>query len=355
MKYWIVILMVIGSLRIEGQSSLDSIPSKKSSWTLLPIVYRAPETGFAFGIGGLHSFYLGQNSPVSAIQTGGVYTQRDQILLYFNMNAFPKNTNYRYNIELGYYRYVYDFFGIGNDDIGPRETYGLDFPRVRISGFRAFFPDFYLGWRYGFDLDKITFIQEDGLLDTGNFRGSNGGTTSRTGPAVQVDKRDNVAYTKSGWFLESYLQIQRSWMGSSFSSLDGLVDGRYFYEIDQSTIATQVLYKWSDGNLPFYDLPNIGGAKGTRGYLETKYRDKFSIEFNSEFRFPIYKRFRGTVFAGSGMVYSKPKELNFSSFHSAAGLGLRFQVSKKSPFNLRLDWAYGADGSAIYFTFGEAF
>jgi hypothetical protein len=38
----------------------------------------------------------------------------------------------------------------------------------------------------------------------------------------------------------------------------------------------------------------------------------------------------------------------------AGGAGLRFQLTRKYPMHLRLDYAWGRDGGLLYFSVGEA-
>jgi hypothetical protein len=39
----------------------------------------------------------------------------------------------------------------------------------------------------------------------------------------------------------------------------------------------------------------------------------------------------------------------------AGGLGLRYQLTKRYPMHMRLDYAWGRDGGLLYFSVGEAF
>jgi hypothetical protein len=39
----------------------------------------------------------------------------------------------------------------------------------------------------------------------------------------------------------------------------------------------------------------------------------------------------------------------------AGGAGLRYQLTKKFPMQLRADYAWGKDGGIFYFSVGEAF
>ncbi len=75
----------------------------------------------------------------------------------------------------------------------------------------------------------------------------------------------------------------------------------------------------------------------------------------TEYRYPIYQRFSGTVFGGIGEVAGK--YVNFASnIKGAAGLGLRFFLDTEQKVNIRFDIAINDEfGTATYFMVMEAF
>jgi outer membrane translocation and assembly module TamA len=73
----------------------------------------------------------------------------------------------------------------------------------------------------------------------------------------------------------------------------------------------------------------------------------------AEYRRILYKRLGGVLFAGAGSVFGTPGESLV--WRPNAGLGLRFQLSKKQKLNVRLDYGFGVRSQGFYLTFGEAF
>ena len=115
-------------------------------------------------------------------------------------------------------------------------------------------------------------------------------------------------------------------------------------------------------DLPFERSFYGGGANGLRGWLyrtvgpggyvptndEMEKTGDLQLEFNAEYRFPVYNIFNGAFFIDAGNVWtyhpneSMPNsEFNFNTFYKQfavdAGLGLRIDVSF---LILRLDFAY---------------
>jgi hypothetical protein len=61
------------------------------------------------------------------------------------------------------------------------------------------------------------------------------------------------------------------------------------------------------------------------------------------------------VFAGIGGTAPSLGELEDTVFLPAGGFGLRYMPVKSTNTNVRLDVAFGKDGSALYISVGEAF
>ena len=126
----------------------------------LPVIYFTPETDWGFGAVSLFSFRLKEESKESRnsqFQFGGAYTQRDQLLYYLPFQLYYKSENYYAFGELGYYKYSYRFFGIGNDlPAANEELYNVNFPRVRLNVMKLVKASWYLGVRYWLD-DSFIF------------------------------------------------------------------------------------------------------------------------------------------------------------------------------------------------------
>jgi hypothetical protein len=115
-KLLLVLLLSIISIQV-CYTQTDSIPPKRSRLIGLPIVFLSPETSWSFGVAGVYTFKLPEESDISRpsqIQLGAAYTLEDQILFYLPFQVFYKDRKYNFYGELGYYRYNYFYFGNGN-------------------------------------------------------------------------------------------------------------------------------------------------------------------------------------------------------------------------------------------------
>ena len=91
-----------------------------------------------------------------------------------------------------------------------------------------------------------------------------------------------------------------------------------------------------------------------RGYAFGRYTDKIAYSLQAEYRWQVKDAWILTGFAGVAEVAPDYGSL-FNDLLPAAGVGVRYTVSKTYKVNLALDVAVGKHGTEFYFTLGEAF
>jgi len=334
---------------------------RKSSLIVIPILYYTPETRLAGGAAGLFTFFAQGQSDAqrrSQLQLGAAYTQERQLLLYFPFQVFFGGDAWQVAGELGYYRYVYRFFGIGNETrVEDEEFYDVHFPRVRLNLLKRLAPRHYLGLRYWWDDYRIVRTEEGGLLDTGEITGSDGGVLSGAGLLWNVDSRDQIFYPTRGFWSETELFINHRVLGSDFNFQRLSIDAAaYFSKSPEQVWAINAWMVFLHGDPPFQELAFIGGPKKMRGYFEGRLRDKHLWMLQAEYRFLVTGRFGATVFTGAGTVAPDLASLFTRQVHFTFGAGARYRLSKKDPINLRLDLGVNGQGEFFpYLTVREAF
>lgn len=334
---------------------------KKSSFIPIPIVYYTPETRWAGGVAALYTFRLsGQSDEArpSQIQLGLAYTQEKQILIYLPFQFFSRDENWQTYGELGYYRYVYQFFGIGNNTrTEDEESYDVTYPRVRLNLLRQVAPHHFLGIRYWWDNYRITHTAEGGLLDQQAIAGNRGSVVSGTGLVWNYDSRDQLFYPTKGFWTEAEIFSNSKSLGSDFNfSRFSLDASAYFSKNPKQVLALNAFLVFTQGNPPFQQLAFIGGPKKMRGHFEGRYRDKNLWMFQAEYRLALAGRFGATVFGGVGAVAPDMAHYFAQPVHFSIGAGLRFLLGKKDYINLRLDVGANENGEIFpYLTVREAF
>ncbi len=337
----------------------DTAEISRVHFSGLPVVYYTPETKLAFGGLGIITFanpHYRQRYP-SQVQLGVAYTTNQQLLFYVPFRIYLAKDLFTAYGELGYYKYSYFFYGIGNTQpVDYKELYKVNYPRVRVNGLIRVTPFVYAGIRYWYENFNIVQTEPGKELATDpTITGARGGITSGMGPVVNIDSRDNLFSPSHGWFGEAAVQRYDRSLGSDFEYSRYSADLSHYFAVTKKTVlAANIFFDAVSGNAPFNQLALLGGNKKMRGYYEGRYRDKDMLVTGVEYRFPIWWRFGAVVFANGGGVADHLSAV-WRSFRTSGGAGLRYLLNKKDKVNIRLDAAFGQHSSGYYFTIGEAF
>ena len=353
-----VLALVIAMYNLNAQNQAnDTIKNLKIN--AFPVVFYLPETGLGYGGLGLSTFRLpgeSLSSRPSSIQLGLTFTTKKQFLLFMPFEFYLDEEKWRITGELGYYKYFYNYYGRGINSIAEnQEDYTADFPRVRLKTYRELIPRLSLGLGYEFDGFNVLEPEQGGLLENSDEIGKGGGTISNLGLLALFDNRDNIFYPTKGWFVEGSFFTSADWLGSSFSYQKFELDARYYQKLKGTQVlATNLFLGTRSENTPFVDLSYLG-TKRSRGFDNRRYLDNTELTLATEYRFPIWKRFKGAVFGSTSTVSPSLDEVLSSSFRSAVGGGLRYVLNKKEGTRLRVDYGISNQGGQFYFTINEAF
>ncbi len=344
----------------HGRGVSDSLkPNRRPVIIALPIVYYTPDTRWGFGAAANYSFFADDISlKKSNISIGLSFTQNRQAAVYLPFQIFLSEDKYWLYGELGFYDYLYYFFGIGNfDHPVEREKYSVKFPRVRISALYEVAKSQYAGVRYVYDCFSYRKYDEFGQLKGGEILGSRDGQASGLGLLYNRDSRDLVQYPSKGSLLEALFYMEGSWLGSAFEYLRISLDYSHYIPMqwNNSILALDAVLIHMNGAVPFHQMSTLGGTKRLRGYFDGRFRNKQLQLLQAEFRTPIFWRFKGVVFSGIGTVRSDYKNYFQQPFVYHVGAGVRFEIDRSQKLHLRIDYGIGKDESGYYITIGEAF
>jgi outer membrane protein assembly factor BamA len=148
-----------------------------------------------------------------------------------------------------------------------------------------------------------------------------------------------------------------------------LRDGPHFnrYKLDlrgykglfgQTILAAQVFYHRSDGRLPDYQRPFLGGASTVRGYKPGAFIGDNLFLTSLELRMPLTSPMRiyhagVDVFFDSGAVYEHGRKLADTQFRNGAGFGFFFLIAG---FGIKVDIAHNLhDNARVHFSTGFRF
>jgi outer membrane protein assembly factor BamA len=99
--------------------------------------------------------------------------------------------------------------------------------------------------------------------------------------------------------------------------------------------------------IPFLDLPDLGGRQLLRGYRSDRFRDRIAMVGSIEYRFPIQPTVAGFVFTDAGRVFHDLDELTVDRPRVGYGGGLLWFTSEV--FLFRVVLASSIDGGLEFF------
>lgn len=253
---------------------------------------------------------------------------------------------------IGYEKSVEDFYGIGADGVAYT---AIDVPFDLSYSFQVF-DHLHVSPRYEFHQQEIVEIDlEPGTRLEGGFEE---GTTRASGVGLKVTWRTTNPglYKRKG----TLLSIGSTWystalLGSTTFERSGLVAQHYVPIGRESVLGFQLKAETSSGEAPRFALPSLGGHRLLRGFGSGRYVDRHCLAGQAEYRFPIWRRLGGTVFAGAGEVADRLDGFG-RNVRAAGGLGLRLMVQTRQKINVRFDFALSTDEDVKkYIKLKEAF
>jgi len=106
--------------------------------------------------------------------------------------------------------------------------------------------------------------------------------------------------------------------------------------------------------VPYFLLPSLGSGSTLRGYRSWRFRDRYGLLAQGEWRWiPNRMALDMAFFYDAGMVAPRLDALVLRSFVQDVGVGIRFHSATRTP--LRIDLAKGSEGFKLSFAANSAF
>ena len=362
-----IVLGLIICTQLEGQSDQSVIKSdtigkeRKVQFIILPIIFYTPETKFGFGAGA-QVFFKKLTDVVYARESNilftGIYTTEKQLILEVTPKIYLSSGKRYIDAQFRYKVFPNSFWGIGNSTPESNlERYNMRTIHLRVDLLeRTFDNSIRFGTEFYFEKNVMLETQEEGLLESGLIAGSEGATISGLGLIFNLDSRDNVFSTKSGWYFQFKGRFSSLLFGATYSYNKFEIDLRKYIVLNgKHVIAGQIYTNFNLGEVPFQDMAWFGGGERGRGYFRGRYIDKHMYSLQLEYRYHISPRWIAAAFVSGGEVGNKSQDL-FTDFHPSIGGGIRWKIRKDNPTFIRLDFGKGTgENSGVYFGVNEAF
>ena len=198
---------------------------------------------------------------------------------------------------------------------------------------------------------------------------------------LRWDTRDSQINPYRGWFVAGGVDAALLQDGGDVGAVWTVSGGRIFglpalfhdggdpgeEHPPTDTLAVGLRTQFTSGELPFFELPSLGGSEVHRGFIAGRWRDRASWVASIEHRFwllprgfPIpftdrirVERFGAALFYEAGAVAKDGGALFGSHVRSSYGFGLRASLERAAPF--RVDIGFSKDGVNVSAGFGLSF
>lgn len=285
-------------------------------------------------------------------------------------NIWLPDNAYTIQGDIRLLRYPQFTWGLGSTREQPDRTLvNYNYIRFYQSALKRIQPFLFAGIGYALDY-RSGIRSDDEAIDLRQFTRYNygvSGSSVSSGVTFNVlyDTRKNALNPIPGAYANLVYRINPTFLGSNNNWSSLYLDVRKYIPlnlakpIQQNTLAFWS-YFWTafNGNGPYLDLPSIGWDpynRSGRGIDQNRYRGKSLFYFESEYRRDITANgLIGFVLFGNVNTVSGSGSL-FTSWHPAAGTGLRIKMNKASGTNIGIDYGFSKGYNTLMLNLGEAF
>lgn len=346
------LLVFIFLLTLNPLIGQDSIKVKKIKILPVPAFGYSPETKTYLGAVTLFTINMYRDSitRTSNAKFEFNYTWNKQVILESEWNYFFRREKWFTKGKIHFSQYPDLYYGIGsNTTEGNKLSFNSRRFVFEASVFKNIGNKLFTGLNVKYmDYSKVK-AENNALIYPELVDGS----TFGIGYSLLRDTRNSILTPTKGIF--SYLNSTYNFAKSNY--LEFTLDLRYYKTWkDKFTLASRFLNDLNIGSPPFYDYALLGGDKFVRGYYLGRYRDNNLSSFQSEFRFPAFRKLYLAAFGGLSNIYAGTNSFSIEKSKYNYGFGIRFLVDKAENTFLRLDYAIGQNNNdGFYISFGESF
>lgn len=354
------LFLLAGSAPLRAE---DAVPppvpppaERPSTLIPIPVLFYTPETGLAYGLSALYAF---GGLPQQPERVSGVviHTQEDQLVSSVQTGLLPGGGRFELEAGVSFRRFPGDFYGVGNErpDDAVESYTPVEF-RADAMLLRRWESGLRLGGRVAAADFEIRRYENGGIFDVDPPVGSAGGWTVGGGPVGAWDTRDRFLEPAAGELLRWEVLGYHDAMGSEYEFVRLNLDLRKYARVSHGwTIAARLVGEAASGEIPFLEMPFLGGSELLRGAYEGRYRDRSMVAAQSETRFRVSRRFGLVAFLETGQVAPDWGAVSARAFHFSGGGGLRLFLAPERGLVLRVDYGVSGSQSGFYFGLGDAF
>lgn len=271
-----------------------------------------------------------------------------------------------------------EFFGLGNNEIGPEELSNHEMRRARVGLTVAYriFRKFAVVVDGFYRDTNILNGSSDDSPSTQRFApglaGVHGAPSNYLSAALVYNSRDQLVRPTHGWeIILKYLNADHALFNRDTDYQKLMFDVSYIVPLvwRRQVIAlhaNQEVVFGDDEEIPFFELSSLGGDDTMRGYFPQRFLGKGSILINAEYRLKLVDfNFRklwdvtidGVGFGDVGRVYEGSDDfLHHTLDHIRYSYGGGVRIGLSSGLVARIDAGFSPEEHGlVYLTFGHTF
>ena len=359
-----LLLAAIPDSLLARQAAHESVGRR---FTALPLASFSSDDGVGYGLRLSIYDYDGKSVPYTwACNMQAFFTSRGKWVHRVTLD-FPQLTaNQRLTID---FLWDKEKFALFSGDLGDGE---LDSYSESQITFKQQYPVFTLTWirtlrlpwkiRIGFYTGHNTITpnaNHNTTLERFSPLGHGGGSFYKGQGALRYDTRDNYLNATRG-LLEEALVEYGIGKGGSFKGGGFSYEHRHFVPLKEKWVfGYRAFGSTMFGDLPFYELPLLGGSRTVRGLPKARLRGHGRVLINSELRwlgFQVSQRINldlgGLLFADAGHIFEPADGPSLDNWRAGYGLGLRFYWYSTI---LRMDYGMTIGNKGLYMKFAHIF
>ncbi|WP_442592084.1 BamA/TamA family outer membrane protein [Pedobacter sp. AW31-3R] len=346
---------------------------KKIYFSILPVSSSAPGgSGNVLITSTTAGVYLGpkRTTNLSSVTFAPYWNFKSRFGLPLRSNIWLKDNTWNIQGDTRFLYYPQYTWGLGsNRKYDERTLVNYKYIRFYQSALKRIEPYLFAGM--GYNLDYHFNINNDNpevsLKDYTGYNYGTGKNSFSSGISFNLlyDTRNNSINPLPGVYANLVYRINPGFLGSNDSWSSIYTDVRKYINLNpvdrnqQNTLAIWS-YFWTTLNskTPYLDLPSTGWDpynRSARGMEQNRYRGRTLFYLETEYRRDITRNgLLGFVVFTNVNSVSGSGSL-FTSWHPAAGTGLRVKFNKGSNTNIGIDYAASKGYSTVVFNLGEAF
>jgi hypothetical protein len=346
---------------------------KKIYFSILPIGGSAPGgSGRALITSTTAAMYLGdpKTTNISSATFAPYWNFKGRFGLPLRSSVWLPDNSWNIQGDVRFLVYPQYTWGLGSKrGYDERTLVNYNYIRFYQSALKKIKPYLFAGLGYNLDYHS-NIVSDDPAVDLPaytNYQYGTRGNSLSSGLTFNLlyDTRNNSINPLPGAYANLSFRVNPTFLGSDNNWQSVFLDMRKYFALNpakrnqQNTLALWS-YFWTvlNSKTPYLDLPSVGWDaynRSGRGMEQNRYRGKSLFYLESEYRRDITNNgLLGFVVFANVNTVSGSGTL-FSSWHPAAGTGLRLKFNKGSNTNIGMDYGVSKGYSAVVFSLGEAF